>query len=285
MYTLAAPESERERRRLEDLSDTSDHIEYSRSLGHRPVEIAFQLAIRLVWGAKDDVAWSVPHLPKSLMERLEKGSEAISRTVTPKWMIPSLAMLGLVNSSYLASEVERSPMELLMINGAVVAVIVVMHNQQRTWARRVIRLYLILAALMMVSALTLVVFHYGLHQEPGFHRLAFQFLLQLSAATLPVLLAISVASKLCRDRFFKGHWWPVFIGWGAIATVSLSITILIGGSLSVLPMVWGVAILSLILLIAAIWTFALMASGVWYGGLKLLAGGMRIASVGIRHLL
>ena len=117
LYTMGAPEKMREDRRTEILSDLHDHIVDLRAKGLGSVEIAACIIFRLVCGSKDDVAEFAPYYPAALAQHLERGSEAISRFRTPSQLIPLLAVLGLMNSSYLASDSTQPWVELPLING------------------------------------------------------------------------------------------------------------------------------------------------------------------------
>ena len=277
-YTSVAPEEERSHRRAEMLSDMHEHIQDSRAEGHRPPEIAVQLLLRMLCGVKDDLAWSAPYYPSAMAERLERGGEALNHFRTPTVVITSLAVISMLNVLVFASDGAKPWTLVLGMNVSACGMIVVMHNQQRSWARRIIHGYLGIATASLVGLLAWVVLQHRLYETPGFYRL----MLQAAFAMLPLILAMLVSTQLCRARFFKGRWWPVFACWGLIAAISIGTAVCLG--LSTLTTVWtgmAVAVLALFIVCAV---FLGCAAIVCHGGLKGGAGLLRLMATGVRLL-
>ena len=260
------------------LSDLHEHIQDSKAEGHRPAEIAVLVLLRMLCGIKDDLAWSAPYLPSAMAERLERRGETLSHLKTPTVVITSLAFFSWLNVSFFVSDGDEPWTVLLGMNVSASGVIFVMHNQQRPWARRILHWYLGIATASLVGVLVWVVVHHRLYEMPGFYRL----MLQVAVAMVPLILAMLVSSERCRDRFFKGRWWPVFACWGLIAAISLGASICLG--LPTLTTVWtGMALMALALVIACAF-FVGCATVVCHGGLKGGAGLLRLMAAGIRHL-
>ena len=278
LYTSVAPEGERSPRRAEVLSDLHEHIEDSRAEGHRPAEIAVQVLLRMLCGVKDDLAWSAPYFPNAMAERLGRGGETLGRFKTPTVVITSLALFSMLNVSFFVSDGDKPWTVFLGMNVSASAVIIVMHNQERPWARRILHWYLAAATASLVGVLVWAVLHHRLYEMPGFYQL----MLQVAVAMVPLVLAMSVGSELCRSRDFKGRWWPVFVCWGLIAAISLGAAMYLGPStLTTVSTAMALAALALVIVCAI---FVSCAAVVCYGGLKGGAGCMRLIAAGIRHL-
>ncbi len=278
LYTSVAPEGERLSRRAEMLSDLYEHIQGSKAEGHRPAEIAVQVLLRMVFGVKDDLAWSAPYLPKAMADSLERGGNGLSHFKTPTVVITSLALFGLLNTSLVVSDGDKPWTLFLGMNVVASGVILVMHNQQRSWARRILQGYLGITTVSLVGIFVWVVLHHRLYEMPGFYRL----ILQVAVAMLPLILAMLVSTERCRARFFKDRWWPVIVCWGLIAAISLAAAVNLG--LSTLITVWTgmvVAALSVVIVCAI---FLGCAAIVCHGGLKGGAGILRLMAAGVRLL-
>ena len=278
LYTLAAPKKEREGRCLEVLSDLHEHVKDCQVEGYRPAETAVQILFRMVWGLKDDLAWSAPYLRSTLSERLERGSEAISHLKTSYSVISCLALFGMFNLAFLLSDGHKPWTLLLFTNISIPVVAIVLSNRQRTWARRLIRWYCGIASVLMVGVLLWVVLEYHLYQMPTFY----QVMLQFSVAMLPLVLMMLVSNKLCRVRLFKGHRWPIFVCWALIISISLGIAIAMG--LIVVLTIWTVMVLMVLTFMVMSIIFLSGAAVVYYGGLKVSAECMLLIAAGIRRL-
>ena len=270
----------RENRRTEILSDLHDHRVDLRARGLGSAEIAVCIIFRLVRGCKDDVVEFAPYYPAALAQHLERGSEAISRFRTPSQLIPLLAVLGMMNSSYLASDSTQPWVELPLINAGVLIGSVLIWNQHRLWARRVLHGLIGLMYLLAASVMIGVVVQQRLYEMPDFDELVLQFAL----VALSIALVLLVASNGFRARVFGGRWWPVFLCWPLIVATSIGVVTMAGWDPAMLITGWAVASLSLLLLTIAAATFALGAAGIWYGGLKVSAYSMRLVATAIRHL-
>ena len=260
------------------MSDLHEHVQDSRAEGHRPAEIAVHVLLRMLCGVQDDLAWSVPYLPSAMAERLERGGATLSQFRTPTVMVTSLAMFSLLNVSFFLLDGDKSWTLFLGMNVSACLVIIVMHNQRHSWARRILHGYLGIATLSIVSMLVWVVLHHRPYETPGFYRL----MLQVAVAMLPLILAVLISSERCRARIFNGRWWPVIACWGLIAAISFGSSMYLG--FSTLTTVWTSMALAAIALAFVCAVFASCAAVVCLGGLKGGAGLLRLMAAGIRHL-
>ena len=234
--------------------------------------------MRVVRGVKDDLAWSAPYLPSMLAEQFERLSEALRnvRTLTPA--ISALAVLGMMNASLAVSDGDKAWAEWLRTNGAVLAAIVLMWNQQHRWARRIFHLGIFLTVFMAVGVLLWVVLNHRLYEIPTFN----QSMVQFGFAILPVVLGMVVSSETCRTRAFKGHWWPVYVSWILITAIFLGTAVFVG--LKTSTTIWATMALLTAALIILGTIFISGSAIICHGGLKVSAGCMRLMAAGIRHL-
>ena len=274
LYTMSAPEGERDERRAEVLSDLHDHVSDSRGEGRGSAEVALQLLSRMVLGMRDDVAWSAPYLPATLAERLERGSEGLSRVRMPKWMVPSMALFAMINLSFL-SDGGKQWAELLGFNVIALAVVVVIHNQQRGWARWIIQRWSVLAIVSLAAFFAWATFEYRLHREPLF------YLGMLDVAS--VVLGLMLVIRECRDRVFRGHWRPALACWGLMSTGSLT-GFMYMGELSTLLVIWASTAMLILTFAMVCMVFAGASALACYGGLKGGVGCLRMVAAGIRRL-
>lgn len=280
LYTMVAPAELREARRAEVLSDLHDETADLRTQGLDPTEVAARILLRMARGVKDDAAWSAPFLPSAMAEYLEKGSETISRYKTPTVLVPSLAVLGLMNYSYVASESNQQWIELPLVNGGVLIGSVLMSNQNHLWARRVLNGLLGLMYLLAASVIIWVMVQQRLYEMPDFHK----FVLQFALLALSIALILLVASNGFRSRVFGGRWWPVFICWPLIVVTSIGVSAMLGWDPAMLTTVWAVAILSVLLMVIATAVSVLGVALIWYGGLKGSAHSLRLMAAALRNL-
>ena len=273
LYTLAAPEEERNSHRAEVCSDLHEQVEGSREEGLGPVAIAIRIFLRMLCGLPGDVVWAAPYLPATLARSLMGASEAISRPDTLKLLIPGLAMFSVMNGLFVMSN-DGWPIG-LALNGGILVGMGFVWKQHLSWVHRIRNFLYGLAVSMMVGVLVWAVIQYRLYQVPSFYP--------SMLAVLSVVLAMVVTDKSFRGRVFKGRWWPVVMCWAVIATTSLVTASFITGGLMILLAVWAYAALmalALVMLFAMIFIAALG----WYGGLRAGAVGMRLMAVGIRRL-
>lgn len=275
LYTIAAPEHERESRRAE--ADSVLHEERSafRAEGYKPAEVAVRVLLRMALRVRSDMAWLAPYLPTALAERLAKGDDALSRVRTPTRMVSSLAVLGLMNWSFYMSDDDLTWMGWLLLNVGMLAMFVVMWNDQRRWARRVLYSLTGLATVMATGVVVWVTFQYRLYEIPLFY--------QYVLAMLPVLLAMVVADKSIRVRFFRDRWWPVFVCWFLMAVASLGAALI--SNLTAFVTAWKLMAAIVLALVTATAIFTVGTFLVWYVGTRVIALGMRQAARGIRTWL
>ena len=272
LYTLVAPERARESRRAEAESVLLEERSASREEGYKPAEVAIRVLLRMALRVRSDIAWLAPHLPNALAGGLARGGDALSRARTSARIVSSLAVLVLMNWSFYLSDDGLSWMRWLLLNIGMLSMIVVMWNEQRRWARRVLSVLVGLAIVMGTGVIVWVTFEYGLHETPLFY----QYLL----AMLPVLLAMALADKKSRVRFFKDRWWPVFVCWGFIAAVSLGAALL--ADLEALVSAWTLMAAISLALVMVTATIAVGTLLIWYAVSRMIAWGMRLAAARIR---
>ena len=192
LYTAGASANEREARRSELLSDLHDHVEAEQAEGRSAAAIATQVVLRVVGGMKDDVAWSAPQLPRSLPERLESGSETLRHPATLRLLVPIVALLGMVNWIFMSDDDLGWP-HFLLLNIISLAVIVLMANHERPWARRVLNAYFLLMIAVTAAVILWVTVEYRLYETP----ILDQTLLRIEPAALLnggiVMVALTVA--------------------------------------------------------------------------------------------
>ena len=284
LHTMAAPERERQDRRAQVLSDLHDQKEVQLSEGLTQTDAAVRLLFRMVLGIKDDVAWCAPYLPTTLAEGLERGSDALTSFRTPELLIPSLASVGMMNCVYFWEEVDKSWLELLAFNCAAFIAIVFMWNRKHLWACRVSRpksrvspSTVALIVTPVLGLLVLFVLQHRLYQVPHLYNclLAIASLLLVGALTL----------KAVRVRVFNGRLWPVFLCGVLIVAALLVVAHVLTGSATTLLIIWEVAVLMSLMLIGVLAILAICSAAVWYGGLRVSSGAMRLAATCIRHLI
>ena len=275
LYTIVAPEHERESRRAEADSVLHEERSTSRAEGYKPAEVAVRVLLRMALRVRSDMAWLAPYLPTALAERLAKGDDALSRVRTPTRMVSSLAVLGLMNWSFYVSGDQLSWMGWLLLNVGMLAMIVVMWNDQRRWARRVLYSLTGLATVMATGVVVWVTFQYRLYEFPFFY--------QYVLAVLPVLPAMVVADKSFRVRFFRDRWWPVFVCWFLMAVASLGAALM--SNLTAFVTAWTLMAAIIMALVTVTAIFAVGAFLVWFVGSKVIALGLRQAARGIRAWL
>ena len=273
LYTLTAPEEERETHRAVVRSDLREQIDDSREEGLGSVAIAIRVFLRMLWGSPGDVAWVAHYLPATLSRNLMGASEAISRPATLKLLIPCLAILTVWNGAFVTSG-DGWPIGLALNVGMIIGMGLIW-KQHLSWVPRIINLCFGVGASMMIGFLVLIVVQYRLYEIPVFYPGLL--------AVLSVGLAMVVTDKTVRGRVFNGRWRPVVLCWVVIATTSVVTASLFEGGLVTLLAVWAYAAL-VVLAFAMLFAMIFIAALGWYGGLRASATGMRLMAVGIRRL-
>lgn len=272
LYTLAAPEEEREARRAEILSDLHEQINDCQEEGLGTVAIAIRVFLRFLWGVPSDIVWAVGFLPATLAQNLTGASEAIKRPDTLKLLAPWLAVLTVLNGGVIASD-DGWPTVLALNVGMVVA-LGYLWKQHLSWVRRIFYFWCGFAAFALIGFLVFMTIQYRLYQMPNFYPGLL--------ALLSVGLAMAVADKSVRGRLFKGRWRPVVVCWVVIATTSLTTASLFEDGLVILLAVWTYAALIILAYVMLFGMIFIAALG-WYGGLRASAAGMRLMAVGIQR--
>lgn len=272
LYRRLAPENEAKAHRSDVRSDVDDMISASEARGYKPSQMAVHITLLMIPKLKSDVVWLAGYLPPTLADRLVKTSGALSNVRTPTRLISSLAGLGLMNWFLYMSDDHLTWMQWILVNCGLVAMVLVMWNQQQPWARRVLHLYLGLATAIMIVTIIWVPIKYRLYEVPLFY--------QHTLAMLPGFLAIAVASNEFRGRVSKGHWWPVFACWGLVVAIAVGVAALTE-SLRTLLTVWAVMVVILLSLAILCGLAAVGALVLWYCGSRASAGAMRLLATGL----
>lgn len=275
LYTMAAPEHERESRRSEVHSVMHQERSVSREEGYKPAEVAARLLLRMALRVRSDMAWLAPYLPTALAGQLASGGDALSRVRTPTRMVSSLAALGLMNGSLYLSDEDSTWMGWLLLNVGMLGMIVIMWNDQPLWARRTLYAKTALSMALATGVIVWVTIQYRVYETPEIY--------QYVLAIVPILLAMVVAGKRFRVRFFRDRWWPVFVCSGLIVAVSLGTALI--ANLTTLLTAWTLMAATLVALITAIAIFGAGALLVWYLASRVIAMGMRWAAAFIRSRL
>ena len=208
LYTTPLPGQVRTSRRWEIRSDLHDQMTQDREQGVSPALTAIHVLRRMVWGAWDDVNWSLPHIPSTLVGHLIRGSDAIGLTQPPPWAISSLAVLGLMNWVLTMSDRQPPWFEWLLVNAGVVGIALLLRAQRHAWARR---LFLSLGAstvVLTVALVTLTARDSRLLQLPVDYGLVLETVLLIPL----IVLGLVVAARICVTRAFEANrWWPALL--------------------------------------------------------------------------
>jgi len=277
LYTAIVPELGKARR-AEVLAHIHDQISSSLAEGYRPAEIALQILLCWVTGFLDDVLWCLPSVPLMLANKVAILSESLRNFRTPKLVIPSLAIFGIVNLAFFKSDSDRTLVTWLGLNFWTIAMILLMSKQQHTWARRVLYALFGVGGVTMLGFMAWLVDHSELWliEPPIF----WGFLLGITA----IGLAILAADKFIRTRLFKGHWGYVVTCWLLIIVVSLAASMAITGDVTPVLLVLAMATLIVASLFIFCGIMTLMAAAVWYGCLRGIMVGLRVVEASLRRL-
>ena len=278
LYTSVAPDSEREDQREQIESDSHDQVQNYLSDGYHPAEAAVHIFLRMVSAIPGDIAWSLSYLPGTVASKLERGSQRIRAIKTPRLLIVSVGILALANTAALTSDTDPLWRELLVVNVGAAGAIALTHYQDRTWAKRAMKWGPWLMVTLLLGFLALITIEHHLYEAPEFG----QSVLLLAGGILPLVLAMMVGSNACRNRVFKGHWWPVLIAWLLIASISLISAILLDSE--ILLVVWAATTIGLSGLVIMAAVFCGGAALVYIGATKGSAACMAWTANRIRQL-
>ena len=208
LYTAALSEQVRIARREEIRSDLHDQMAQDREQGVSPARTAIHMLCRMVMGARDDMGWSLPHIPSALAGHLIRGSDAIGHVPPSPWAISSLAVLGLMNWVLVMSDIHHPWFEWLLVNAVVLAITLLLHRERHSWVRRLFLLWGASTAVLAVGMAILTARDSRLLQLPVDYGLVFE-----AALLIPLMvLGFLVAVRICRAHVFEGNWWwPVLL--------------------------------------------------------------------------
>lgn len=242
--------------------------------------LAFHILGRVIWGLWDDVRWSAPYLPSTLAEHLNRGSETVGRARPSPLIVSSLAVFGIMNLLFYTADRSVPWFEWVYLNTMIPVVALLLKNQQRQWVRRLFQLCVFLAVVSAVTLMLWAVLAFRLYQMPQFY----EFVLQAMLVTLPMIVAIGVATKTVMTYLFKGKWWPVVVTWVTIGGASIAAGVTVGGNFTILLGMTAGTALMLVLTLGLIVIFGFGAQFVCYASIRGSAGCMRLVAAGIRQL-
>ena len=208
LYTAPLPREVLTARRWEVRSDLHDQMTHDREGGVSPARTAIDIFCRMVAGAWDDVNWSLPHIPSTVVGHLTRGGDALGHTQPSPWVTASLAVLGLMNWVLAVSDRQPPWFEWLLVNAGVLAITLLLRAQKHSWARR---LFLLLGASTVVVTVAMVTLT---ARDSRLLRLPVDYGLMLEAVLLIplIVLGLVVAARICMTRAFEGNlWWPVLL--------------------------------------------------------------------------
>ena len=281
LYTMALPEQVRTARRGEIRSDLHDQIAQDREEGASPSGTALHVLSRMVSGAWDDVGWSLPHIPSTLVGHLIHGSGAIGHGRPSPWAVSSLAVLGLMNWVLAMSDRHHPWFEWLFVNVGVVAITLLLQNQRHTWVRRLFLLWGGSTVVLTVGMAILAARDSRLLQVPDDYNLVLEAML----LTPLIVLGLLVAARICRTHVFEGNWWwPVlpclsvigFALWGSGIAVDGSPESLLEVSVATAVLCVGWTALAA--------AFAYGSKVVCYTGFRGVAGCIRLLAGGVGQI-
>ena len=279
-YTSLVPPHMGKRRFDEMQSDVYEQITQLTSQNFRPSEIAPKLMYRWVMGLKNDLTWCAPYTPSILANKAAKLSQALWALRKSKLAIPAIGTVGFMNVAYLTSNNnERTWTLWLGMNAMATAMIALLSQQQKAWARRVLFAILGIASISMLGFMAWYIGPtklYEMIQLPFFRGL----LLGITALCL-ILLS---ANPTIRTRVFKGRWAYVILCWVLIIVASMIASVFWAGSVTPVLSTWAAFAMLFAAMLVFFGAVALVATGIWYGALKGGAAGLQALANGLRRI-
>ena len=279
LYTLAAPECEREALRAQVNSELHESIAIAREEGYTSVQIAVRELFRWLSGSVGDVMWAAPLILESLPEKLERGSEAVRRFRTPALVIAILGTFLMINSLGVFAD-EGQGNDLMMMNFYLVVAAVLFWKQEQRWARAVL---LALPAVVIVGLIGLFIGLLITHQAYS-HPLFLQLVLEGGLTLLPVAATAFWVSDTCRVRMFKGSWLPVALCTGVSFAISGALLHGFAREPWTMMLMWCVVGGMTILLVFISGVFALGVAALCSGFLKTTAFAMCVMATVMQRL-
>ena len=278
LHTAMAPEHQRSDIRQQTASDFHDQVQQLLGDGYHPAEVATRIFFRMLVHIPSDIAAAISYVPATLARNLETAAQAIRTRGTPELTIISVGLFAFMNTGTLLSDSTPLWRELLIANVSTAAAVIFVRYQNHAWAKRAMTGVLFATLSGVIALLAWVTIENRLYESPHFTS----SVILLACAMLPVILCAAVSSNVCRTRLFKGHWWPVFIVWLAIASVSITSAALL--DYQILLIAWATPAFALIGLTIMLTVFCGGAALVFLGISKGTSVTMTWAANGIRHL-
>ena len=271
IYTLPNPPTLRQNLRADDDAYVDDFVGDYLDEGYHPVIVAALLMFDTARGMPADIeefgTWAYESLPSKLHEWSETIGDPEARTA----IAATIGALGVINLFAIASETGDRWTQLLVANTGALMGFDVLRIQRYRCARWFANLAMTCFFVIVISFAAWAIVKFRLFEIPELREAAFQIVF----AFLPFMLMILVNSNVWRRFVFRDRRWPVFACWLLIATVFLTISIAVGGSLSQMPWIWSGLVIGFAVLVGICVIFVIIALLLWIVVSNLIATGMR----------
>ena len=271
IYTLPSPPTLRQNSRAEDEAYVDDFVGDYLDEGYHSVIVAALLMFDTARGMPSDIeefgTWAYESLPSKLHEWSETIGDPGARTA----IAATIGVLGVINLIAITSETGDRWTELLVANTGALMGFAVLRIQRYRCARWFTNLAIACFFVVVISFAAWAIVKFRLFEIPELREAAFQIVF----AFLPFMLMILVNSNVWRRFVFRDRRWPVFACWLLIATVFLTISIAVGGSLSQMPWIWGGLVMGCVVFLGICFVFGIIGLLLWIVVSKLIAMGMR----------
>jgi hypothetical protein len=274
LYTTCASERG-ERQRLLIESFLHDEIAYLEDQGYTPAEIAVRIIGHWVRGLPSDAKWGLPFYREMFGRKLLGWSDAVRYFRTPKYVIPTLATLGIMNWAYYDSQNGRPLLGWFGINAVTICMAVLIFNYKRPLVRRILNGLFGTGILSMIGFVVWMTVRYRAYELHDFWAILFAM-----AALSPVIV---VVDKSWRTRLFRGRWWLVIVSWVLIFAASLGSSQAMTGGVKSFFEVWAFAAILVVSMLFVVGIFTLATGALWHGGIKGTAAGLRLISAGLQR--
>lgn len=276
LYSVFAPEDEREGRREEVASFIHEQKLAYQQAGHSLCEAAVLLIERWAKGMMDDIVWGAPFIPGVLADRVKGWGDTLRHYRVPNAMIAGVAVLGLMDYSFFSSPNGQSIGTWLFTNTIGVALTVLLWKHNHPLARRIFHAWMGLCIAAGLIGMVWMTIHYRLYDITTIKILAL--------AMVTVAPAIIIVDKSWRNRLFGGRWWLIAICWAPIIAGSFAGSLLIAQSVKPLLEMWAVIALLVVSMVIVYGAIGLAAWILCLLGIRGGAEGLRLVASGIRRL-
>ena len=280
LYVLVFPESERDARRGELLSDLNDKEAAAKEEGYSPSAIAVQLLVDMISEFKTAAISAMSALLAFLPEKLERGSEAIRRFKAPALVIVFLSAFLMINSLGFVADNENQRNDMLMMDFCLIGVAVLFWKREQRWARIALVSLPIVAILGVIAYGSAIVVLYRGYEHPLF----VQWMLEGGVTMLPVTATAILVSDTCRIRIFRENWWAVGLGIGISVGTSTALAFAVAQSPETILLIWLVVTGTAALFVGMGCAFAIGTDALCSGILRTTAFAMKVLADVMRRL-